>query len=659
MGERREPLLDVIRVVALGVIVIAPAAGSLAQPLLLLSGGLTIGVSGSLVARSLIEHSPHYRVVLGRRLMRLLGPFWVFAVIVVPPLVWDTYRVDGLARLATGDLWLWILPLAGPPMLPEWSPWFPPGALIAAHLVLIAGAAALWWLFRRWPVALSGSILAILAVQALGIIAMGGAIGNSLLTVTALAPCLLIGFAHRLGWLTRIPAGAVLLMAPALTAAAARGAQSWGPAEADGPAMLGVAVVMWSLVLVTLWVSSVAPRLPPWVAGPAERIAGRFATLMLWSAAAVELGRWLAERVPMVGGWPGTVVPATAGWLVVVVIGLGWVEDLAAGRPVRTGFPRAERRSAPVLPSGTHRPATRRGRVTIVGTLALAGVVAVAGHAWVVNPPGHSESTAGCVPGEQREGPPVRSATADLEDSRMRAIARMLISSAENSSLDWEAHYAYIEYNVEGNAEENRGYTAGIVGFTSRTGDLLTVVRRYAEVAPEAELSRFVPVLAQVNGTASTEGLGREFVAAWQAAADDERFRTAQRDVADELYFEPSLRLAHSDGVGVLGQFIYLDAAVMHGFGTVDNTVEHIRAAALSRATPPGQGGDEHTWLGVFLDQREEAMRAEVGHSDTTRVSGMQRVFLAEGNLGLVPPLRWSVYGDRYEISRSDVSGCR
>ncbi|MDB5328192.1 MAG: chitosanase, partial [Phycisphaerales bacterium] len=35
-------------------------------------------------------------------------------------------------------------------------------------------------------------------------------------------------------------------------------------------------------------------------------------------------------------------------------------------------------------------------------------------------------------------------------------IAMQLVSAAENSSLDWKAQHPYIEYNVEGNAKENR-----------------------------------------------------------------------------------------------------------------------------------------------------------------------------------------------------------
>ena len=59
--------------------------------------------------------------------------------------------------------------------------------------------------------------------------------------------------------------------------------------------------------------------------------------------------------------------------------------------------------------------------------------------------------------------------SAGLKDPAKKEIAMQLVSTAENSSLDWKAQYGYIEYNVEGNDDENRGYTGGIVGFTSAT----------------------------------------------------------------------------------------------------------------------------------------------------------------------------------------------
>ena len=57
---------------------------------------------------------------------------------------------------------------------------------------------------------------------------------------------------------------------------------------------------------------------------------------------------------------------------------------------------------------------------------------------------------------------------ADLDTPAKKEIAMQLVSSAENSSLDWRAQYSYIE-----DIQDGRGYTAGIIGFCSGTGDML------------------------------------------------------------------------------------------------------------------------------------------------------------------------------------------
>jgi chitosanase len=225
-------------------------------------------------------------------------------------------------------------------------------------------------------------------------------------------------------------------------------------------------------------------------------------------------------------------------------------------------------------------------------------------------------------------------------------IAMQLVSTAENSSLDWKAQYGYIEYNVEGNEDENRGYTAGIVGFTSRTHDMLELVRYYQKIAPDNVLAPFLPVLKKVDGSPSKEGLGEAFVAAWEKAAEDPKFREAQDFERDRVYFNPSVNQAIKDGLHELGQFIYYDAMVMHG------GIDRMRKKALAKAKPPSQGGDETTYLNAFLDERKAEMKREEGHQDTTRVDTMQRKFLKDGNLTLELPLVFKQYGDDYTIEK-------
>ncbi|WP_030613367.1 chitosanase [Streptomyces sclerotialus] len=236
-------------------------------------------------------------------------------------------------------------------------------------------------------------------------------------------------------------------------------------------------------------------------------------------------------------------------------------------------------------------------------------------------------------------------APAGLDDPAKKEIAMQLVSSAENSSLDWKAQYGYIEDIGDG-----RGYTGGIIGFCSGTHDMLELVELYTQRKPGNVLAKYLPALREVDGSDSHEGLDPGFTKDWRTAAKDPAFRKAQNDERDRVYFDPAVKQGKADGVGVLGQFAYYDAIVMHGGGNDATSFGSIRKKALAKAEPPAQGGDEKTYLSAFLDARVWAMKQEEAHSDTSRVDTAQRVFLTKGNLNLDPPLDWKVYGDPYHI---------
>ena len=233
----------------------------------------------------------------------------------------------------------------------------------------------------------------------------------------------------------------------------------------------------------------------------------------------------------------------------------------------------------------------------------------------------------------------------DLFDAKKKEIAMELVSSAENSSLDWKAQYTYIEDIGDG-----RGYTGGIIGFCSGTGDMLEVVQDYANREPGNGLAKYLPALRRVNGTDSHSGLGSGFVSAWHKAASDTVFQQAQEAERDNTYFNPAVNQAKSDGLHALGQFIYYDAMVMHGPGSDSDSFGGIRKAAMKKAKTPAQGGNETTYLNAYLDVRKAVMKKEEAHSDTSRVDTEQRVFLKNGNLSLDTPLKWKTYGDSYTI---------
>ncbi|MFJ6792957.1 chitosanase [Streptomyces sp. NPDC091268] len=255
----------------------------------------------------------------------------------------------------------------------------------------------------------------------------------------------------------------------------------------------------------------------------------------------------------------------------------------------------------------------------------------------------HATAAPAAAPAATAQAP--AAAAVGLDDPAKKEIAMQIVSSAENSSLDWKAQYKYIEDIGDG-----RGYTAGIIGFCSGTGDMLDLVEYYTQVKPGNILARYLPALRKVDGTDSHSGLGSAFTRDWAKAAQDADFRRAQDHERDRVYFNPAVSQGKSDGVGVLGQFAYYDAIVMHGDGGDSTSFRGIRKRALSKAKPPSQGGNETTWLNAFLDARVWAMKQEEAHSDTSRVDTAQRVWLKKGNLNLDTPLDWKVYGDPFHI---------
>src|SRR3954470_9317440 len=136
-----------------------------------------------------------------------------------------------------------------------------------------------------------------------------------------------------------------------------------------------------------------------------------------------------------------------------------------------------------------------------------------------------------------------------MVDAERKHRAAQITSTFENSAL--ELQYGYVE-----NIGDGRGITAGRAGFTSATGDLLLLIRRYTDAKPDNVLAPCIPFLEAVRGTDSQIGLGG-FTEAWAEAAEDPDFRSLQDQLVDELYFVPAMTMAADLGIGTpLGQFI-------------------------------------------------------------------------------------------------------
>lgn len=253
----------------------------------------------------------------------------------------------------------------------------------------------------------------------------------------------------------------------------------------------------------------------------------------------------------------------------------------------------------------------------------------------------------------------------DIRNPTFQELAYEITSTAENSTLDWTTTYDYIE-----DIHDNRGYTAGLVGFCSATGDMLQLIQRYAVEKPSGNtLSSYIPGLQNcVNigmgsgaSAAATSNLGTAYINAWKAAAvSDPIFRKVQRDFRKSMYWDDALTQALADGVSPLGLEIYYDVLVNHGVGTDSESFGGILSYVRANNTKPSSGGNMTTWLNALIDRRNTILQ---GWGDDQATNGrvfMHRLLTNGGTVGgvsqaanqnLVAPIKFSCYGDVYNIA--------
>lgn len=214
----RDRYLDLLRSIALVRVVVYHLFGWAWLTVVFPSMGVMFALAGSLMARSLKR--PAWGVIRGR-IRRLLPPLWVFSAVVLTLLFaggWNISKdpdhsgVWGLVELVN-----YVIPVGAPPF--PWSIGSQSGLLentwavqaagvlwyLRAYLWFVVASPLLLWAFRRapWPTLLAP--LGLTAVVGTGLVTIPGETGNAVSDFAVYGGCWVLGFAHHEGLLTKVP----------------------------------------------------------------------------------------------------------------------------------------------------------------------------------------------------------------------------------------------------------------------------------------------------------------------------------------------------------------------------------------------------------------------------------------------------------------------
>jgi peptidoglycan/LPS O-acetylase OafA/YrhL len=342
----RNRYFDVVRAVAIVRVALYHATGWAALTIVFPAMGVMFAMAGSLMAASLDRHGIR---AVGRRVRRLLPPFWLIGAIFVPlMLLTGGLRVDW-------HLLYWVLPVQNPPTN-HWGDavlgviWY-----IREYLWFMVLSPVALWLFRRWPV----PVLAAPLLVRVGLTLWAPDSAHVISDFGLYFGCWLLGFAHHDNLLARVRPWVKATAAGALGATGAWWVvtHNFGRPWDLNDIPLGNA--LWSMAFVLVLVGF-APRdlafidRLPRLRRAVAVLNARAVTVYLWHPTAiVGAGALLTTAGVGLAGNAGIawrVAGATA-LVLVAVAAFGWVEDVAARRPVRLmpGAPRAV--PAPVSPA--------------------------------------------------------------------------------------------------------------------------------------------------------------------------------------------------------------------------------------------------------------------------------------------------------------------
>ncbi|WP_244165034.1 acyltransferase family protein [Streptomyces silaceus] len=394
-GGGRDRYLDLLRSLALVRVVVYHLFGWAWLTIIFPSMGVMFALAGSLMARSLKR--PAWGVIRGR-IRRLLPPMWVFSAVALALLFAGGWNVsedpDHGGTWGLLSMLNYVFPVGAPPfpwnlgdkagLLEDTWPAQAAGPLwyIRAYLWFVIASPLLLWAFRRLPWATLFAPLALTAVVGTGVVTIPGETGNTISDFAVYGSCWVLGFAHQEGVLARVPrylavSVSALIMAFGLWWASGHlGPDGWDLND------IPLAQATWSFGFVVILLQYA----PSW-----QELPGRLAKwdklVMLSNNRAVTIYLWhnflIMATVPIIDQaydlpfmederWSSALDTTYMLWMTVLVwplIGLmvlavGWVEDLAAKRRPRLWPNGTKGSKGPKGRSGSRGSGGSRGRRT-------------------------------------------------------------------------------------------------------------------------------------------------------------------------------------------------------------------------------------------------------------------------------------------------------
>jgi len=351
----RDRYFDTLRAVAIIRVVLFHAFPFAVLELAFPSMGVMFALGGSLMVKSLDKSATR---AVRNRIRRLLPALWVMGLILVPVMLLRGWP----DRPSWPHLLLWAFPIADPPSSEFGYPaagvlWY-----LVTYLWLVLLSPLLLRLYRLWNVPtvllpLFGLLLLTAYPNTFG--ETGGWVAQNVL---AFGSCWILGFAHREGDLAKLRPLVVL----GLAAACVGGGLGWAylhPMEDGVMDLTGIpiAYTVYSIGFV-LALLRWAPRMA-WLArvrpldGLVSMVNNRAVTIYLWHNVAITIAVLLFDplklwRIPTQGLESAVDFSIALGALAVVVLALGWVEDIAARRRPRISpFVKRRKLQQPLAPA--------------------------------------------------------------------------------------------------------------------------------------------------------------------------------------------------------------------------------------------------------------------------------------------------------------------